>query len=343
MTALGGALIPMACTNTSSNFNPTSPATPVVPSATPTNPFGFTNTPTFTIQPTETSTNTPVVTPITAAPICTPNVPNGIAVNSAGTTLYVAGGDGTLSIYPIAGGSAVTTYNQFNDITFSVLSGVAVDSTGNLYVLDSGASASSVGTIYEFDSSNNPVTSWNNYNGVTFINPQGIAVDSGNRVYIVDTGNDVVDEFTPNGASTIQQIGYAGAGNGDFNSPSGIAVGTASTVTIYVADMDNERIQEFSTTGAYLGQFATLSESFDPGILGIAVNGNGNVFAADYGNGFIEDFHSTSSPVTLNPQWGGPSSETNPFGPTGVALNSAGTTLYVSDYDNNYIYAVTTP
>jgi tripartite motif-containing protein 71 len=344
--AFWGVVVPMACTNTSSNFVPTGPATPVVVSATPTNAFGLISTPTFTIQPTGTSTNTPVVTPITGTPICTPNVPNALAVN--GSFLFVAGGDGNLSIYPIGGGNAVTTINQFSltGASFTALSGVAVDSNGKLYVLDSGASATSIGTVYEFDSTSNPVTavtSWNNFNGVTIISPQGIAVDNNLNVYVTDTGNNEIDEFSANGVTAVNQWGFAGNGNGNFNYPAGIATnGTGASVTIFVADMDNELIQVFNSTGGPITQFSTPAEPPNvPGVMGIVVDGSGDVFTADYGNSYIEDYNSTSSPGTFNAQWNGPSGSPNLFGPTGVALNSTATTLYLSDYDNNAIYAIT--
>jgi len=331
-----GIVIPMACTNTGSYFNPTSPSTPVVVSATATNAFGFTSTPTFTIQPTSTITNTPVVTPMTGASLlCSPNAPNGLAV--AGGDIYVAGGDGTLSVYTTSG-AAVTHFNNYGVTLFSSLSGVALDSTGKLYVLDSGGSDTSTGTVYEFDSTTSPftaVTAWNNYNSAPFISPQGIAVDSNKNVYVADTGHNVVDEFAPGGAATAL-IGYSGGGgNGHFDNPTGIATnGSGSSVTVFVADMDDELIQEF-VSGSFVGQFSTQQESLDPGVLGIAADSGGDLFAADYDNGFVDDYNSTSSPVTLKARWA-PAS--NPFGPTGVAYN--GTKLYVADYDNKAVYSV---
>jgi len=350
--ALMGVVIPMACSNTSSEFVKTMPSTPVVVSATATNAFGFTSTPTFTMQPTGTITNTPTVVTAMTGPVtlCTPNVPNGLAVNSAGTTIYVAGGDGNLSIYPITGGSAITMINQFSTTgaSFTSLSGVAIDSNGNLYVLDSGGSLTSPGTVYEFGSTSGPggpvtaITTLNNYNGVTFISPQGIAVDSNNNLYVVDTGNDVIDEFGPAPSNAVSQLmGYpGGGGDGGLNNPTGIATnGSLSAVTVFVADMGDELIQEFNPrSGAPTTQFSTLPESFDPGVLGIAVDGTGDVFAADYNNGFVQDFNSTSSPGALNAQWA-PTSPPPVFGPTGVAYS--GTKLYITDYDNNAVYAVT--
>jgi sugar lactone lactonase YvrE len=357
MAALAGVVIPMACTNTSSEFVKTMPSTPVVVSATATNAFGFTSTPTFTMQPTGTITNTPAVTSVvgtvTVTTICSVNVPNGLAVNS--TSIFVAGGDGTLSIFPIGGGTASATLNQYGPTgaQFTDLSAVAIDPAGKLYVLDAGGSGNAnSGTVYEFDTvnSNNPVTTWNNYNGQTFISPQGIAVYSAGAVttvYVVDTGNNVVDGFTPNtlnGPVPIGQMGYpGGGGNGNFNNPTGIAIGTGSTVTIYVADMEDELIQEFNLSGTFVGQFATLPESFDPGVLGIAVDSGGHVYTADYNNSLLLNFNSTVSPATYA-QWNGPNSLTNPFSPTGAALGAGSpATLYVSDYDNNAVYAVTPP
>lgn len=343
-------MVPMACTNTSNNFNPTSPSTPVVVSATPTNEFGFTSTPTFGISPTATPTitPTPAVAMINPVTICTPDAPNAIAVNSAGTTLYVAcesGGTGVLSIYTINSnmGTLFASDNNYNGILFGTLDGVALDATnGNYYVLDDGTNA-----VYEFSSSNVPVTTWNNFNGMAFNSPQAIAVDSARNIYVVDTGNNVVDEFTANGAATVTQWGYSGGGKGYFNMPAGIAVSiSAGPVTIAdVADMGNELIQEFQPPGVFVSQIATVR---NPDIeLSVTGDGNGHIFAADYNNALVEGYLIPSSPVTLTAgapvtlsyQWDGPTSAPNLFGPTGVAYG--GGQLYVADYDNNAVYAIT--
>ncbi|HTA77396.1 MAG TPA: hypothetical protein VK791_09590 [bacterium] len=348
--ALVGVWVPLACTNTASNFLPTKPSTPVVASATATNAFGYTSTPTFTLQPTGTITYTPTtaLTPMTGAvTVCDPSVPNAVALNSAATTLYVAGGDGTLSIYP-AGSALVTpvaTVTGYNGIMFGDLAGVAVAPSSNYYVLDSGTAA-----VYEFDNTNAPVTTWNSYNGMAFSAtgpPQGIAVDGSGNVYVVDTGNNVVDEFTANGAATVAQWGYSGSGSGYFNDPTGIAVGSGSPTTIYVADMGNGVIQEFSSPGVFVSQIATV---LNPAIvLGLAVDSSGDIFAADYNNYEVEKYKApppsppviltAGAPVTLDDQWTGPALPPGSnFGPAGIAFD--GTYLYVADYDNNHVYQV---
>jgi hypothetical protein len=48
--------------------------------------------------------------------------------------------------------------------------------------------------------------------------------------------------------------GEAGSGNGQFSNPSGVAVNQSSG-DLYVADRGNNRVEYFSATGSYLGQF----------------------------------------------------------------------------------------
>jgi hypothetical protein len=362
--ALVGVWIPLACTNTASNFLPTKPSTPVVASATATNAFGYTSTPTFTLQPTGTPTNSPTAITAMTGPItiCAPRVPNAVALNAAHNTLYVAGGDGTLSIYSVPtppvplSASVVTPFTAitgFNGIVFGELTGVAVGpgASPNFYVLDAGTQS-----IYEFNSSNLPVTTWNSYNGMPFnatSPPLGIAVDSSENVYVVDTGNNVVDEFKvlgntttgPVTVTTVNQWGYSGSGVGYFNDPSGIAVDTGNNV--YVADMGNGVIQKFSSAGIFTSQIATMP---NPNIvMGLAVDAGGDVFAADYNNFLVEEYTAPSSavtltaggPVTLSAQWAGPASipPGSNFGPAGIAYD--GSELYVADYDNNKVYIIT--
>ncbi len=323
----------MACGNTGNNFLPTSPSTPVVASATPTNQFGFTSTPTYTLQPTLTTTNTPTPAATMQSPLAlySPNVPSGIAVVGSPVTVYVAGGDGTLSIY--SGGGLVTSFNQYNSTVFGSLSGVAVDTVNNVYyVLDSGN-----GAVFEFNRATNaPINSWNNWSGGhAFNQPGGIAVDANGYVYVADTGNDQIDVFSSGGVSSVKQWGTLGQGNGQFDNPSAVAVTitSAPATMVYVADASNQLIQIFNFSGVWQSQFATAEGS---DVFGIALDGSGNIFAADYNteNPLVEEYNSSG---ILTAQWNGAGGTY--FGPDGVAW--LGSLLYVADYDNNAIYSLT--
>lgn len=105
---------------------------------------------------------------------------------------------------------------------------------------------------------------------------------------------------------------------------------------IYVADAGNERVLEFTSGGvSLLGSWPTVNYA---DLFGIAVDGSGNVYAADYGdgtpnngNGLMEEYDANGHTLAV---WGS-SAGSNPFGPDGVALS--GSDIYVADYNNDLI------
>ena len=119
-------------------------------------------------------------------------------------------------------------------------------------------------------------------------------------------------------------FGQAGSGNGEFSEPQGVAVNESSG-DVYVVDKGNDRVERFSSTGAYEGQFDG-SGTFEvkgtvesgtaagfggkPGEVetgrfsspeGIAVDNDqsspsfGDVYVADTGHSVIDKFSSTGS------------------------------------------------
>ena len=64
----------------------------------------------------------------------------------------------------------------------------------------------------------------------------------------VDNGNNRIQKFTNDGGYT-RTWGASGQGNGQFSSPTGIAVD--SSANVYTADFGNYRIQKFETRGIF--------------------------------------------------------------------------------------------
>jgi hypothetical protein len=121
-----------------------------------------------------------------------------------------------------------------------------------------------------------------------------VAVNSTGAVYVADTGNHRIQKFTSLGVYAAT-IGSQGTGDGQFDSPSGIAVD--SNGFIYVADTGNNRIQKFSPAGLFVtkwGTYGTGSSQFN-GPRGLAFSSNGNIFVADTGNQRIQVFTPFSS------------------------------------------------
>ena len=79
---------------------------------------------------------------------------------------------------------------------FIIHDGVAVDSSGNVYVADTNNNR-----IQKFDSSGTFITKWGS-SGTgdgQFEYPTGIAVDSSGNVYVADTDNHRIQKFDSNG------------------------------------------------------------------------------------------------------------------------------------------------
>lgn len=135
-------------------------------------------------------------------------------------------------------------------------------------------------------------------------------------------------------ATYITQWGSLGTANGDFDTPSGIAIDASDDV--YVTDTNNNRIEKFDSSGVFIlafgasgtgnGQFTTP--------LGIAVDPSGNVYVADSGNNRIEKFDSSGNYLT---QWGSSGTGNGQFDtPEGVAVDYLGN-VYVLDTNNNRV------
>src|ERR1035437_10017371 len=93
----------------------------------------------------------------------------------------------------------------------------------------------------------------------------------------------------------VQTWGNYGSGSGQFNLPYAVAVDAASNV--FVADMNNNRIQEFTGSGAFIRAWGTLGTGtvqFN-GPSGVAVDPTGNVFVADTYNHRIQEFNNSGS------------------------------------------------
>jgi sugar lactone lactonase YvrE len=149
------------------------------------------------------------------------------------------------------------TYGNM-DGQFNGPHGVAVDASGNVYVVDYGNSR-----IQKFMSNGTYLTQWGTTPGTgngQFVNPTGVAVEGrgsvyvNGNVYVADRGNHRIQVFTNSGAY-LTQWGTFGTGNGQFAGPGGVAVDASGNV--YVADTYNHRIQVFTRGGVYLTQWGT--------------------------------------------------------------------------------------
>jgi sugar lactone lactonase YvrE len=141
-------------------------------------------------------------------------------------------------------------------------------------------------------------------------------------LYVVNSGDTTVKQVPPGGGSFTN---YATA----FNFPVGLA--TASNGTLYVSDQNANTVLKIAAGG---GTPTTYASGFN-GPNAIALDASGNLYVADMGADRILKVAPGGLSATVL-------ATASNFSPFGLALNAAGTTLYVSDLQAQEVYSVPT-
>jgi len=171
-------------------------------------------------------------------------------------------------------------------------------------------------------------------------------------VYVADTDNHRIQKFSSSG-EFLTAWGAFGSAEGQFVSPSGVAVDAAGNV--YVAENGNHRVQKFTSNGAFLLAFGwgvargsgfevctgdcTQGTAGDGdgqlfGPRGIAVDASGNIFVGEFARNRVQKF--SSAPAFLT-KWGSSGSGNGQFArPNSLAVDRSND-VYVADRDNNRI------
>lgn len=310
--------------------------------------------------------------------LATFNFPVDIAADTAGN-LYVSDSVNH-TIRKISSSGVVTTFAGTPGLTgsangkpgsFSLPTGLTVDASGNVYVVDTGND-----TIRKIDTSGN-VSTIAGTAGVagsvdgtgtaaTFNFPAGIAIDTSGNLFVTDRGNHTIRKIDTAGAVTTFAgvAGFSGASDGTgtnalFHSPLGIAIDASNN--LYVADGSNaiRRIDPNAVVTTGVGVAGTIGAADGIGtaasfgnLSGITVDTQGNVYVTDAGNNTIRKIAPDLTVTTIAGIVGSPGSNDNNSptdtkagsarfnNPTGIAVDSAGN-LYVADYNNQLIRKIT--
>jgi len=231
--------------------------------------------------------------------------------------------------------------------------GLAIDSSGNLYIVDSvnqrvrKISGGNIMTVAGngtagFSGDGKAATS------AEMLDPAGVALDSSGNIYIADTENHVIREVTVSNGniSTIagnNTGGYGGDGgaatSAELEFPTGVALDASGK--LYIADSGNHLIRQVS--GGTINTFAGNAPNFrlhDPE--SIVFDSSGNLFISEP-NGYkiTKFFNGVLTLVAGNGLIGfsgdnGPAVDASFDEPMGIALDANGY-LYVCDTDNNRI------
>jgi uncharacterized protein (TIGR03437 family) len=198
-----------------------------------------------------------------------------------------------------------------------------------------------------------------------FNGPSGVAVDGSGNLYIADQGNQVIRKAAATGIiATVAgngTQGYSGDGgpaiSAELLCPAGVAVDRSGN--LYIADTCNRAIRKVA---AATGIIATVAGNGTPGYsgdggpaidalleypTGVAVDGSGNLYIADYGNNKIRKVTAATGIITTVAGTGiygysgdgGPAASAQLSSPSGVAVDGSGN-LYIADTYNSVIRMV---
>jgi sugar lactone lactonase YvrE len=317
--------------------------------------------------------------------------PIGVAVDAAGTNLYIADNYNCRVRKVVLASDTISTFAGNGTCGFSGdngpataaevyhPNGVAVDSTGNVFIADT---ANYV--IREVTKSNGKInTIAGTPDSSGFSGDGGLATkaqisvviqlsvnSAGKLVTFPDQNNQRIRQFTVGGdINTVAGNGTACSGicgdggpatEAEFYYPQGIAV--TSTGTIYIADLDNNRVRDF-TVGGNINGFAGNGSTTVPTLLngipptgvepnqpfGVYEDPSKNIFFADTANQMVRELVNSSDLVDFfagdgvagYAGDGGPAVQAKLYSPHAVARDSSGN-IYIADYNNCLVRMVNT-
>jgi hypothetical protein len=208
---------------------------------------------------------------------------------------------GVLSILAGTGTAGTPTPGLATGSKLNSPSGVAVGSSGNVYIADTGnnqiekVTSGGVLSIVAGTGASGPPTPGPARSSKLHY-PHGVTVDSQGNLYISDTANHEIDKVTSAGTLSI----FAGTGESgppipgpattsDLNNPDGVSVDSLGNV--YIADNGNHQVEKVTPAGVlsiYAGTgyygLPTLGPATDSKLRapsGVGVDSSGNVYIVD--------------------------------------------------------------
>lgn len=223
---------------------------------------------------------------------------------SGGKITSVAGSPDGNSGYTGDGGQGVVAQ-------LSHPAGLTLDSSGNLFIADTGNAAirkliTATGIISTVAGQGGPGFGGDGglASKVQFNNPTGLAFDAAGNLYIADTGNHRVRMMAPNlivstvaGSSTNGFTGDGGAATkARLNSPKGVAIDSGGN--LFIADTNNFRIRVVARYGTiytvagsgsshYVGDGGPAANAGFSFPTGVATAASGSVYVMDTQNNVV--------------------------------------------------------
>ncbi|MDQ1264829.1 MAG: hypothetical protein QG559_1830, partial [Campylobacterota bacterium] len=167
----------------------------------------------------------------------------------------------------------VLTIEGSNKESFLYPIDIVTDKSGNIYVSDS---VRAKVFVFEEDGDFSHIIAPKELQ-----RPVGLAISpDGQKLYIVDTLSDKIHITTLSG-KLLNSLGKRGNGDGEFNKPTFMEVG--SNGNLYISDSMNHRVQILDKDGKFIRKFGQLGQEIGSfgSPRGISLDSQGNIYVSD--------------------------------------------------------------
>ncbi|HEY3238887.1 MAG TPA: hypothetical protein VGL92_04930 [Acidimicrobiia bacterium] len=260
--------------------------------------------------------------------------PRDAGVDSAGN-VYIADARNSRIVKLSSAGAWLTTFKGPTGDLISFPLGVSASGT-KVYVADTGKNK-----VRVFDTAGTQQLAITAATGTcAFSAPRDADGDAAGNIYLANYKVNNVVKFSPTGAC-LTAWGATGTGDGQFRALYGVRLATDPVLgaqAVYIADANNNRIQEFRTDGTFVAGIGSAGPATTPGtffqLRRVAVSADGDVWGADLWGWRVERFDRTPTGYTYA-QTIGPviaaTTDTTVFQePRGIAFDTAGI-VHVAD------------
>jgi RHS repeat-associated protein len=270
--------------------------------------------------------------------------PRGIATDPTTKNLYVTEWTANRVQEFEPSGKSITTFGSSGSGNgqFSEPQGVAVNSSGTVYVADKGNKR-----IEEWVGKKAPEPPTFNANlthtvEVPWGEPNAVATDPKGNIWVADNAHNRILGFEGKEDKYVMQFGEEGTGQKQFKGIGGIATNAAGD--LFVSDSGNGRVEEFSPTGEYIATFGSPNagegQLLSPGP--VAIDESGNLWVSNtFGpaeHRFVEFSTSSGKEEKHFGSWGtGVGQSLYVFG-----ITFSGGNLYAAEYSNNRVQEFST-
>jgi hypothetical protein len=242
--------------------------------------------------------------------------PRDVGVDSSGNVYVADNGNSRIVVLNAATGKCLV--KPFKMVGNGAPIGVTVSTTtaGQFVYVANGTNSQ----VQVFTTSGSAVRTIASQGTCKIQNARDAAADASGDIYVANYKGDDILEFSSTG-TCIRTWGTHGKkdtggvcngnGNGTFANPYGVAVGTDPYIdggtpgeAVYVADSNDDCIQEFTPTGTWVAQVGSPGANTVPGtffqLRRVAVDADGNVWGADLWGNRVEEFTRSPSAYTYS-------------------------------------------